>query len=70
MGYFINPEGGYPRHAGDIQREFPDWQEGIDPLPEGWLEVAEGVVPEGNFVEVAPALVDGVLTRQFEVIEE
>jgi hypothetical protein len=71
MGYFIDNKGNYPRHAGDVQLEHPDWQEGVDSLPEGWQEVAEGVLPEVDaehkLVELAPAEVDGVLTRQFSV---
>jgi hypothetical protein len=73
MGYFIDTNGNYPRHAGDVQLEHEGWQEGIDSLPEGWLEVAEGIIPEipeGFFlVELPPAEIDGVLTRQFDFIE-
>ena len=37
---YINAEGNYPFHKGDIQLLIPGWSEG-DSLPEGWHEVAE-----------------------------
>lgn len=71
MGYFIDDKGNYPRHAADIQEIVPDWREGIDILPDGWQEVAPGKTPKlaqyEYVVEDAPAVVDGVLTRQFHV---
>lgn len=71
MGYFIDAEGNYPRHAGDVQAIQPDWVEGVDALPDGWKEVTAGVFPaitETQTVEeLAPALVKGILTRQFAV---
>jgi hypothetical protein len=71
MGYFIDADGNYPRHAGDVQLIVPDWQEGVDALPDGWQEVEPGIIPElaqyEYVVEDAPAVVDGVLTRQFHV---
>ena len=73
MGYFIDNQGNYPRHAGDVQLEHPDWVEGVDALPDGWTDVAEGIVPEipegYELIELAPAEVDGVLTRQFDVVK-
>jgi hypothetical protein len=73
MGYFIDAEGQYPRHAGDVQLVQPGWVEGVDPLPAGWVAVAEGVIPEiaegFELVELAPADIGGELVRQFEVIE-
>ena len=71
MAYFIAPNGDYPRHIGDIQRDYPDYVEG-DVLPEGWVEVAYGTIPDINpetetWFEVEPKEVDGVLTRQFQV---
>jgi len=37
---YMNAEGNYPFHKGDIQLIISGWVEG-DPLPEGWHEVAE-----------------------------
>ena len=70
MAFFINPLSEYPRHIGDIQIEYPNWNYG-DVLPDGWQEVADGIVPEVNadeyWIEISPNFSDGVLTRQFEV---
>ena len=68
---YINPQGEYPRHYGDIMLDVPGWQLGDD-LPEGWVEVAFAAAPEvDNAVEVAeeatPALVDGVMTQQWAI---
>lgn len=69
MGYFIDPEGNYPRHAGDVQIVVPGWDEEIDALPEGWVNVEPGIipdVPEGFYlVELAPKAVKGKYVRQF-----
>jgi hypothetical protein len=70
MAYYIAPNGDYPRHIGDIQRDNPDYVEG-GVLPEGWVEVAYGTIPEidtetETWFEIEPKEVDGVLTRQFE----
>lgn len=72
MAYFIAPDGGYPRHIGDVQIDDSNFVYGESALPNGWVEVAEGVVPEYNvetetFYEDAPALINGVMTRQFVV---
>lgn len=69
--FLRNPNGAYPVHMGDLQLEFPSWQEG-DALPSGWVEIAPGIIPSFDaateiWVEVEPAEVDGVLTRQFVV---
>lgn len=73
MGYFIAPDGGYPRHAADVQREHPDFVEGVSELPAGWVEVEPGEVPvvaDGQmWSEVAPKQVDGVWVRQFVVFD-
>jgi len=69
MGYFIDADGNYPRHAGDVQIVVPGWNEETDALPEGWANVEPGVlpdVPEGQqLIEVAPKLIKGVYVRQF-----
>ena len=71
MGYFIDPDGNYPRHAGDVQLVEPGWTEGTDALPYGWINVEEGTVPtitdQQVLVELQPALVKGVYVRQFRV---
>lgn len=69
MGYYIDPQGNYPRHAGDVQLELPGWDEDNDALPEGWVNVLPGTlpeVPEGyRLVELAPKSVRGKMVRQF-----
>ncbi len=69
--YLIDPNGNYPMHAGDLVAAHPDWTEG-SALPEGWQEVAPGKTPDIDhttqaWTELAPALVKGKLTRQFQV---
>jgi hypothetical protein len=71
MAYFIAPNGDYPTHIGDIQRDNPDFVEG-DSLPDGWVEVAYGIIPDidpetETWFEVKPKEVNGILTRQFQV---
>ena len=41
----INSQGEYPRYIGDLQLEYPDYQEG-DALPEGWHQVEETTTPQ------------------------
>lgn len=71
MGYFIDPDGNYPRHAGDVQLILPNWQEGEDPLPEGWHSVEDANLPtiDSNQVveEHFPKIVDGKYVRNFVV---
>lgn len=67
----INANNEYPRHIGDLQLDYPDWQKG-DALPDGWREVVEVPVPSYDvetqtFEELQPKLVSGVLTQQFKV---
>ena len=63
---FIDPQGNYPRHYGDIEATNPGWKNG-DLLPEGWQEVAYTNPPQVGEYEVlfeeAPAFVDGVLSQ-------
>ena len=71
MSYFIDRDGNYPRHIGDVEQIIPGWVSG-DVLPDGWQEVAAGVIPVTDpnkevWFEIEPALVDGVMTRQFAV---
>jgi len=67
---YINPEGEYPRHIGDIQLEHPNFKEG-DALPEGWVQVAEADRPEPQtdkiIFEDFPVEVDGVMTQNWQV---
>jgi hypothetical protein len=69
MGYFIDPQGNYPRHAGDVQLEVPGFNEETDVLPEGWLNVEPGTIPDipdGEYlVELEPKLIKGKYVRQF-----
>lgn len=71
MGYFIDPEGNYPRHAGDVQLVVPGWNEEADDLPDGWINVEPGEPPlpaeDEILVELEPAIVNGVYVRQFEL---
>lgn len=64
--------GDYPRYVGDLELQHPDWKRG-DPLPEGWREVADTPMPkrgEGQIIREAPLEeIDGVLTRQWEVVD-
>lgn len=66
---FINPDGQYPRHMGDILIEHPDFN-GTD-LPAGWSlvqEVERPTVGEDEIVyEVSPVLVDGVYNQSWAV---
>jgi len=67
---YINPQGEYPRHIGDIQLEHPKFKDG-DTLPEGWVKVAEADRPTVGENQVAyeahPEEVDGVMTQNWIV---
>jgi hypothetical protein len=67
---YINAEGEYPRHIGDIQLVKKGWSEG-DPLPTGWQAVVETGRPTAGADQVAydsgPIHVDGVLTQGWTV---
>ena len=67
---YINPQGEYPRHIGDIQLEHPKFKEG-DALPEGWVKVAEAQRPTVGTDQIAyegePEEVDGVMTQNWVV---
>ena len=67
---YINAEGEYPRHIGDIQLVKKDWQEG-DALPTGWQAVVETERPVALKYQVAyysvPVGCDGVLTQGWTV---
>ena len=61
----------YRRFAGDVQLEVPGWNEDTDALPEGWVNVEPGTlpeIPEGHqLVELAPKSVRGKMVRQFTI---
>lgn len=67
---YISPDNEYPRHYGDIMLADPTWKKG-DPLPEGWVEVAEASLPTAGenekVVEGFPKEVKGVMTQNWEV---
>jgi hypothetical protein len=70
MTIYINPNGDYPRHIGDIKLDSPSWIEGQD-LPEGWKAVVESSYPLISADEIAeetfPVLTDGVYVQTFNV---
>ena len=67
---YINPQGEYPRHYGDIMLDAPGWQLGDD-LPEGWVLVAEAPLPTPGVDEIVvedfPKEVKGVMTQNWKV---
>jgi len=67
---YINPQGEYPRHIGDIQLEHPNYKAG-DTLPDGWVKVAEADRPTVGKDKIAyedtPVEVDGVMTQNWVV---
>jgi hypothetical protein len=66
---FINPNNEYPRHAGDILIEHPDY-DGIN-LPSGWqaVQVTEPPTLESNQVlsEIQPELINGSYVQAWSV---
>lgn len=73
MSAFINPDGEYPRHIGDIELAHPDWDGDLTNLPEGWHKVEETEMPAPSanllVVEGAPELVDGAYKQTWVVTE-
>lgn len=69
---YIDPEGQYPRHLGDIWLKHPNYKEG-EPLPDGWFFVEQSDYPETKKYqkvnELFPVEVDGVYKQQFEIVE-
>jgi len=67
---YINPEGEFPRHIGDIWIDYPNFKDG-DELPEGWVKVEEVPLPnktDDQIVEQGyPVEVDGVMTQNWQV---
>jgi len=70
MSIYINPQGEYPRHIGDIQLEFPEYKQGDD-LPTDWIQVQESELPEVGVNQVVyetyPVKTNGVWYQTFEV---
>lgn len=66
---YISPENEYPRHIGDLQIANPNFKEG-DPLPEGWVQVAEAPRPTAGKDEIVyegfPIEVDGTMTQNWQ----
>ena len=69
---YISPDGEYPRHPGDIQLVYPEWDYMTDDPPEGWIEVVLTDKPAGNLNEMAreahPQEIDGVWTQVWEMV--
>ena len=67
---YINSEGEYPRHAGDVQLVKKGWSEG-NTLPTGWHSVTETEPPTAGTDQVTydsgPVDVDGVLSQGWTV---
>jgi len=67
---FISPENEYPRHKGDIQDQYPEWDFG-QPLPDGWKQVELVEQPNKKSTELIyeefPKLVDGVYYQNWQV---
>jgi hypothetical protein len=60
--YFIDPNGNYPRHYGDIKLDNPAWQVESE-LPAGWVLVTDTDAPacadDETFYELPPVQIDG-----------
>jgi hypothetical protein len=71
MSAYLNLETGeYPRHIGDLYLlGYKDEEE----LPEGWVQVVptENPAPgvDQKAIEVAPKLINGIWTQQWEVVD-
>ena len=67
---YINAEGEYPRHPGDVQLVVAEWQEG-DALPTGWQSVVETERPTPGTDQLTydsgPVEIDGVLSQGWTV---
>lgn len=67
---FIDSNGNFPRYYGDIMAQHEGWQLG-DALPTGWQLVADAPSPDyaadETFEDGVPAIIDGVLTRTYNV---
>jgi hypothetical protein len=67
---YINAEGEYPRHIGDVQLVKKGWSEG-DTLPTGWQSVVETERPTAGTDQLTydsgPVDIDGVLSQGWTV---
>ena len=67
---YINSEGQYPRHIGDIHLISPNFVEG-NTLPVGWKKVEETTRPipgkDKLSLEAFPVEVEGVMTQSWTV---
>lgn len=68
---FIDPNGNYPRHIGDLLLEHKAWKT-KDSLPDGWTLVEKTDQPiagTGYMIkESYPALVDGKYQQTWEIV--
>lgn len=70
MGYYIDANGNYPRHAGDVQLIDSTFIENESTLPIGWHEVKDVEPPISTdsliiIIENHPVLVDGQYERSW-----
>jgi hypothetical protein len=67
---YVNAQGEYPRHIGDVQLAQSGWAEG-DALPTGWQSVVETERPTPGADQLTydsgPVDVDGVLSQGWTV---
>lgn len=68
--FFMNPEGFYPLHIGDVQLVKPDYKIG-QPLPLGWREVHQAqppIIAEDEAWENSdPVEIDGQLFQGYTI---
>tara|TARA_B100000287_G_C20639160_1_gene782835 strand:+ start:1630 stop:1956 length:327 start_codon:yes stop_codon:yes gene_type:complete len=73
--FYMSPDGGYPRFAGDIQEQYPDW-EPDQPVPSDWREVEveeqfeiedRFIYPEGKTHEDSLPLSEKIFVAQAPV---
>jgi hypothetical protein len=70
---FIDANGNYPRHIGDLLLEHPEW-DFSQGLPEGWVAVKETAAPvkQGYFrvKEIAPQIIGDEYVQSWEIVEQ
>ena len=62
---YIGPDGTFPLHPGDIQREHPNWEIGVD-LPPDWRHVVNVAKPED--ILIYPEFADSNNRKKFSVV--
>ena len=71
MSLYMDPNGNFPRHPGDVRLADGCWKKG-DPLPDGWRKVVQTPPPQvpGKVVKYGiPVEIDGVLTTTYELVD-